>query len=734
MLRNCVRAARRRAVQEASRGFRLNFGTVDFEVGLEGKSGYFEFGTDTEVKGLARERARPGNSIPLSKMSSLLHELLKDFWGYDEFKPGQLEVIEKLLGGEDVIATMPTGHGKSLLYQLPPLAMGKPSLVISPLIALMEEQVIGLKQRGITAAYSGKGDAYQQDWDTLDVLFMSPEAVTKQIGRIAHTDFGLVAIDEAHCVSEWGIQFRPTYRSLSVLRETHPHVPMLAITASATEHVVSDIRDVLYMKDPALVTHSFNRPNLHYTVLPKDHTTREKVRDIVMSESCSIIYCMTIKQCEALHSYLVREGVSVALYHGDMDIASRMTNQRAFMYEDVNCIVCTVAFGMGIDKPNVRHVIHMGHCKSLTDYYQQTGRAGRDGAPSRCTMFISVADVVNKGSFLLNGLTETHAKASLNDISALIEFCELDAQTCRRVPLLAHFNESYQTPKEGCGGCDNCDTLSNDNIQHEVDITELGNQILRMAFGIKFATSLDKMMATFMGESKGYKLNKYYGYGKGHTKRHVSAVMDQLRMEGYLKRSLLQLQEKKKLWLGWEISEKGKELVFDHRYTHFNEIKVVKPTLALLESMKEFRGIASDVLMHQQRVARRMFMEDLGGEAMYPLFEKLKELRKVRSREMGIAPSHYVPESSLVSMVQKLPSTAESFSKMVINVPKNFKDAQYFVDQITEFCEANELSDRDKSDTDRVEKTKPPPSFNASSPRDNLKLRREILQKIASLD
>ena len=487
-----MRAARK----SAKPAFELNFGTV--EPALEGDLiTAFQAEPDSDICDIKEIKKAVVETSDLS-IDERIKEALSTFWGFSEFRAGQFDIIKNIVEGKDVIGIMPTGHGKSLAYQLPPLVMGKPALVISPLIALMEEQVQVLQQRGIGAAYSGQGGAGATEWEELSVLFMSPESAEKQFGRISTTDFCMVAVDEAHCVSEWGAGFRKSYRTLGVLRSIlPPEVPILAITATATQSVVDDIADTLSLKSPVLLTQSFDRQNLTYSVNPLAMNTVEEIIKIVNDESCSIIYCSSIKDSERLCRLLQQAGLSVGLYHAGLSPSVRFENQRRFMSGDVKTVVCTIAFGMGIDKPDVRHVIHYGPCKSINEYYQQTGRAGRDGKPAHCTMFVTASNIMSHVSRYTANVTPSFKQLFLNEISEMIHYIETPETVCRRVPLLSHFGEEYKSdPKNGCGACDHC--LSKKTFE-KVNITRQASDMLQLLSGQKYRSCLNVIHAIYLG-------------------------------------------------------------------------------------------------------------------------------------------------------------------------------------------------------------------------------------------
>lgn len=392
-----------------------------------------------------------------------MYDTLKKNFGYDEFRPLQKDIIERVLAKEDCLVLMPTGGGKSLCFQLPTLMQEGLTIVISPLISLMKDQVDALRANGVNAAYLNStltpDEKVQILKDVTDgttkLLYIAPERLgVPQFAELLHKlPVSLFAIDEAHCISEWGHDFRPDYRNLSKLRENFPSIPIIALTATATEIVRKDIVKQLNLPAPNIFTSSFNRGNLSYEVLPKKESfgTILSLIDLHPKESV-IIYCFSRKDTENLAKKLNAEGHNAGTYHAGLTADKRRENQDAFIRDDIHIMVATIAFGMGIDKPDVRLVIHHSLPKSIEGYYQETGRAGRDGLPARCVLLFSTADKFKQDYFISLIKDQEEKAQAQHNLDQTIDYGKLDS--CRRKFLLQYFNEDYA--ESNCGNCDRC--------------------------------------------------------------------------------------------------------------------------------------------------------------------------------------------------------------------------------------------------------------------------------------
>lgn len=392
-------------------------------------------------------------------------DVLQTIFGFAAFRPSQEDVVAHLVAGGDAMVIMPTGSGKSLCYQVPSIVRAGTGVVVSPLIALMRDQVEDLRQRGVAAAYlnsslsNADADAVERQLlaGELDLLYVAPERLlTPDFLRLLDAiELALFAVDEAHCVSQWGHDFRPEYVRLSFLRERFPHVPRVALTATADTPTRQEIADRLLSSDALHVVTGFDRPNIRYLVRPDEGAARPQLLRFITEQhpgESGIVYCLSRSMVEDVAAWLCAQGIDAMAYHAGMDAKARDENQRRFRVEDGVVVVATIAFGMGIDKPDVRFVAHLSLPKSLEAYYQETGRAGRDGLPSDAWMRYSLSDVIQLGRFVDGSQAdEAHKRLERRKLDAMLGYCE--TTTCRRRVLLAYFDDASS---QDCGNCDNC--------------------------------------------------------------------------------------------------------------------------------------------------------------------------------------------------------------------------------------------------------------------------------------
>src|SRR6059036_3058396 len=397
----------------------------------------------------------------MSENGSLL-ALLKEHFGFDSFLPLQEEIIADSLAGRDVFALLPTGGGKSLCFQLPALTRPGLTVVVSPLIALMKDQVDALRAGGVAATFLNSSLAAHESRGRLRgihngqfrLLYVAPERLMLSgfLSDLQRWKVNLLAIDEAHCISEWGHDFRPEYRQLAELRQLFPGVPMMALTATATARVRQDIVKLLKLREPSCYVASFNRPNLMYRVLAKNKPY-EQVLEFLRArpKDSGIVYCQSRKTAESVAERLSEDGFKAKPYHAGLTPTERSQHQELFLRDEVRVICATIAFGMGINKPNVRFVIHYDLPKNIEGYYQETGRAGRDGLPSECVLLFSPGDVAKQLHFI-DEKAESEARIARAQLQQMVHYAE--TRECRRMTLLRYFGEEYSKPS--CEGCDNC--------------------------------------------------------------------------------------------------------------------------------------------------------------------------------------------------------------------------------------------------------------------------------------
>jgi ATP-dependent DNA helicase RecQ len=470
--------------------------------------------------------------------------VLTDVFGFPSFRPSQGDVVSHLMDGGDVMVVMPTGSGKSLCYQVPSIARPGTGIIVSPLIALMRDQVEDLKERGVRAAYlnstlSFEGARAVEDRllaGELDLLYVAPEKLTGDRFRSLLDEFepALFAIDEAHCVSQWGHEFRPDYLGLSFLRERFPWVPRVALTATADRRTRDEISDRLLRSDALHVVTGFDRPNIRYLVGLDDGSAREELLRFIEERhpgASGIVYCLSRKKVEETARWLRDRGIDAIPYHAGMETTERDANQQRFRREDGVVVVATIAFGMGIDKPDVRFVAHLSLPKSLEAYYQETGRAGRDGLPSDAWMRYGLADVVQQRGFVdRSRADEEHKRQEHRRLESLLGYCE--ATSCRRRILIEHFDDVYEGD---CGNCDNCL-----EPQETLDATEAARMALSCVYRTEQRFGAAYVIAVLMGHDdqrirdNGHHEVSTFGIGRDIDEVTWKAVFRQLVARGEL--------------------------------------------------------------------------------------------------------------------------------------------------------------------------------------------------------
>lgn len=472
--------------------------------------------------------------------------LLKRTFGYASFRPLQREICEATLAGRDVFALLPTGGGKSLCFQIPALARGGLTVVVSPLIALMKDQVDQLQASGVAATYLNStldADEARSRLRGLHrhefrLLYVAPERLMLEgwSENLKNWNVTCLAIDEAHCVSEWGHDFRPEYRQINKLRTALPDVPVMALTATATSRVRLDIVAHLKLREPATFVASFNRPNLTYRVTPKDQPLKQIIDFVRKREHESgIIYCASRAAAERVAEALAGRGWAAKAYHAGLDAAERARNQEEFLRDDTRIICATIAFGMGINKPNVRWVIHHDLPKNIEGYYQETGRAGRDGLPSDCLLLFSPGDIAKQTHFLDEMTNEQEREVARAQLRQIVHYAE--SAGCRRAELLEYFGEKF--PLDNCGACDNC-AEPRETYDGTIVAQKFLSCIYRIAQNSRFGVGMNHVIEVLTGADTdkirrwGHDRLTTYGIGQELNRPQWAAVGRELMRLGYV--------------------------------------------------------------------------------------------------------------------------------------------------------------------------------------------------------
>jgi len=594
-----------------------------------------------------------------------VHATLEHVFGYPSFRPHQQDIIEDLIAGRDAFVLMPTGGGKSLCYQIPALHRPGVGIVVSPLISLMKDQVDTLRANGVAAAFYnsslGSDEARQVlarlHTHALDLLYISPERLLSEgfLSRLEDVDIGLFAIDEAHCVSQWGHDFRPEYQQLSVLHARFPHVPRIALTATADAQTREDIVRVLQLGLARRHITGFDRPNIHYRVLEKHKPFDQLLRFLEnRRDESGIVYALSRKRVEEIATKLSAQGLDAAAYHAGLPAAQRARVQEDFLRDELQIVVATVAFGMGIDKPNVRFVVHFDLPKNIEGYYQETGRAGRDGLPSDALLLYGAQDVVTVRRLIENSDNDAQRRVELHKLNAMVGLAE--SLTCRRRVLLNYFGERLE---QDCGNCDVCL-----DPPERFDATEDARKALSCVYRVGQRFGVGHVVDVLRGadneriRSLGHQQLSTYGIGADKSDHEWTSLLRQLIHHGYLLQDI----------------------------ANYSVLKLTAAARPLLRGETPLE-LARPRVREQPKKKRPRGEGAQGGPYDEILFDRLRALRKRLADAQGVPPYIVFGDASLTQMARDRPLDAEALLGVVgVGQHKLERYGTDFLDAIAEYC------------------------------------------------
>jgi ATP-dependent DNA helicase RecQ len=601
--------------------------------------------------------------------------ILKETFGYDTYRPLQSEVIENVLARRDTLAIMPTGGGKSLCYQIPAMLLEGLTVVVSPLISLMKDQVEQLRAYGVPALFLNSSlppQEYQENMEyvkrgEVKLLYVAPETLLtpRILSLLSGLNVALLTIDEAHCISEWGHDFRPEYRQLVEVRKRFPDAVCLALTATATARVRQDIRATLKFSSTNEFVASFNRENLYIEVVRKHDPIGQTIQILEKHKDQSgIIYCFSRRQVDELAAYLASKGYSALPYHAGLEDSERRRNQEAFIRDDAQIIVATIAFGMGINKPNVRFIIHFDLPKSIEGYYQEIGRAGRDGLPAYCSLLFSYSDVA-KINYFIDQKAGEEKRVAIGHLDAIVRFAE-DETTCRRKPLLNYFGESISA--QTCSNCDNCTSAPT----ALTDITLFAQKFLSCVKRADEKFGAGHIADILLG-SKNEKVLRWghdtlstYGIGTELTKKQWMHLARQLLTMGYL-------------------ALEGE----------YRTLSLTARALDALKNRETIMGVVQEAERVQKKGKRK---EEL--EYNHALFAILRQKRKEMADEAGVPPYVIFSDRTLTEMAAYYPQSAESLLNISgVGQAKLRQYGETFLEVIKNYCKKHGLEEKQKETT-----------------------------------
>lgn len=600
-------------------------------------------------------------------------ESLKKIFGYDAFRLHQQEIVDGLIRGEDAFVLMPTGGGKSLCYQLPALHRPGVGIVVSPLISLMKDQVDSLKAYGVKAAFynsSLSGTEARKvlarlHGGKLDLLYIAPERLMSRefLERLNDIPIALFAIDEAHCISQWGHDFRPEYRQLGRLRGLFPEIPLIALTATAEAHTRRDILERLGLRQARSYISGFDRPNIRYTVLEKRKPFAQLTTFLQPRyKGAGIVYCLSRQRVEKVAGALTEAGFQAAPYHAGLPAGARKQVQEDFLRDDIRIIVATVAFGMGIDKSNIRWVVHYDIPKNIESYYQETGRAGRDGLPAEALLLFGYGDISLARGLIENSKNPERRRIELHKLNAMVGYAE--ALSCRRRILLGYFGESLA---EDCGNCDICL-----NPPRLVDVTEDSRKALSCVYRVGQRFGMGHVIDVLRGSQKERVLELHhdrlstYGIGRNRSQEYWGSLLHHLVHNGFLEQDVGNYSVLK-------LTDAARPLLRGEQTLSMAEPRVKTETASLTHRRKGGQK------------ARDEYPDDSAA-----LFERLRTLRKKLADMAGVPPYIIFSDASLAQMAAFLPADPEAFQQIHgVGAHKTARYGPDFLEEIRRFIDSS---------------------------------------------